>query len=82
MLTVLTSSSSRLSHFDPIRGAIARAAKLSLIHERFQQYNFIAVPLSPILCQAFARQPQYMRGQVAHSHIRQNQKPTIVDHPT
>jgi hypothetical protein len=50
-------------------------------HERLQQHHRLTVAGREVLRQACCRQRQHLRGEVAHPHPGQQEKPRVVEHP-
>ena len=64
----------------PIGSPIAGAGKPIPLHKALQQNRRKTVARTPIFFDSSGAQRQYVRGQIGHLNLRQNQKTAVADH--
>lgn len=69
----------RLAHGHPIGGTVTGAAELLPVHEAFRPPHRHAVLLEPVVSESTQALAEDRRGQVAHPHPRQHQKPDAIN---
>src|SRR6185436_6914023 len=78
--TITPSASLRLPYFQPVGCPVTGSFESLIVDKGFQQQRLISIAPLPVLCQPSCRLTQNMRGQMRHTPLGHNQKPTVAHH--